>query len=178
MLIDVLCRRETQQLKNAVEILGRKILDFDFAFAGSTIRVPANEMIFDLKGIFAVPTRRLPSLPFSSVCALGIQSGEAPYILGDTFLRSAYVVYDLKNNLIGIAQTNFDSTKSNVVELQASATSIATMSGAAVSSGVPSASSTSKKNAGTSTIPEFDVRRLVVLGLSTGFAVLGGLLLV
>lgn len=163
-------------------------MTFDFTFGGSsgaTIKVPASEMIFDLKGIFFVPTRFLPSnLPFKSVCALGIQSGDAPYILGDTFLRSAYVVYDLKNNLIGIAQTNFDSTKTNVVEFQASATSLPIASGVASSSSVAhtgsgtGATATHSKNAGASTIPEFDVRRLVVLGLSAGFAVLGGLLLV
>ena len=38
-----------------------------------------------------------------------------PYLLGDTFLRSAYVVYDLANNQIGIAPTDFNSTDSNIV---------------------------------------------------------------
>jgi hypothetical protein len=135
-------------------------------------------MILDLKGIFAIPESSLPTLPFKSVCALGIQGGEAPYLLGDTFLRSAYVVYDLKNNLIGIAQTNFGSTKTNVVELQASATSIPNLSGVTGSSSPSTSTSTSTntKNAGAPTIPGFDVRRLVVLGLSAGFAVLGGFL--
>lgn len=36
-------------------------------------------------------------------------------ILGDSFLRSAYVVYDLINNQAAIAQTNFNATDSNIV---------------------------------------------------------------
>jgi hypothetical protein len=40
-------------------------------------------------------------------------------VLGDTFLRSAYVVYDLQNNQISIAQTDFNATSSNVVEITA-----------------------------------------------------------
>jgi hypothetical protein len=169
---------QTQNIYVNCDLRNTAAMTFDFAFGGATIRVPASEMILDLKGIFAIPESSLPTLPFKSVCALGIQGGEAPYLLGDTFLRSAYVVYDLKNNLIGIAQTNFGSTKTNVVELQASATSIPNLSGVTGSSSPSTSTSTSTntKNAGAPTIPGFDVRRLVVLGLSAGFAVLGGFL--
>ncbi|KAH8769539.1 aspartic peptidase domain-containing protein [Hyaloscypha finlandica] len=169
---------QTQNIYVNCDLRNTAAMTFDFAFGGATIRVPASEMILDLKGTFAIPEIDLPSLPFKSVCALGIQGGEAPYLLGDTFLRSAYVVYDLKNNLIGIAQTNFGSTKTNVVELQASATSIPNLSGVTGSSSPSTSTSTSTntKNAGAPTIPGFDVRRLVVLGLSAGFAVLGGFL--
>jgi hypothetical protein len=38
-------------------------------------------------------------------------------LLGDTFLRSAYVVYDLDNNEIAMAQANLNSTDTNVQEL-------------------------------------------------------------
>jgi Eukaryotic aspartyl protease len=159
--------------------LRNTITTINFGFGGSggtTIQVPSSELIFDLTGIFQVPTGSLPTLPFTSVCALGIQSQQSPpYILGDTFLRSAYIVYDLKNNLIGIAQTNFNAGKSNIVEFQAGSTTIPTASGAATSAVV---GVTHTKNAASSTIPEFDVRRLFVLGISAGFAVLGGLLLV
>jgi hypothetical protein len=48
------------------------------------------------------------------------KSAEAPYaLLGDTFLRSAYVVYDLTHAQIGLAQANLNSTTSSVVELSA-----------------------------------------------------------
>jgi Eukaryotic aspartyl protease len=51
-------------------------------------------------------------------CLFGIMSaGDNPNLLGDTFLRSAYVVYDLENNQCALAQTNFDATDSNVTEL-------------------------------------------------------------
>ena len=36
-------------------------------------------------------------------------------MLGDTFLRSAYVVYDIANNEISLAQTDFGSTRSDDV---------------------------------------------------------------
>ena len=43
-------------------------------------------------------------------CTFGVQAaGQNPIILGDTFLRSAYVVYDLENQVIGLAQTNFNA---------------------------------------------------------------------
>ena len=45
-------------------------------------------------------------------------------VLGDTFLRSAYVVYDLANNEISLAQTNFNSTSSHVVEIGSGAGSV------------------------------------------------------
>ncbi|QKX54358.1 uncharacterized protein TRUGW13939_01444 [Talaromyces rugulosus] len=46
-------------------------------------------------------------------CALGIvpTSGHSS-VLGDTFLRSAYVVYDMDNNEISLANTNFNASSS------------------------------------------------------------------
>jgi len=38
-------------------------------------------------------------------------------LLGDTFLRSAYVVYNLDKQEISIGQTNFKSTTSNITEI-------------------------------------------------------------
>jgi hypothetical protein len=110
-------------------------MTFNFGFGGSSsvlIQVPIDEMIFQLEGLFSLDGYVAPSLPFSNVCALGINGQpDEPYILGDTFLRSAYVVYDLKNNLIAIAQTNFNSTTSSVVDFTADATAIPNVSGVA-----------------------------------------------
>jgi len=56
-------------------------------------------------------------------CAFAIEAaGQNPILFGDSFLRSAYVVYDLENQQIGLAQTNFNSNKgsSNVQVFQAS----------------------------------------------------------
>lgn len=110
---------------------------FNFGFGGSNgvaIQVPVDELVFPLSGLFSMDGYAPPDLPFSSACALGINGqGEEPYILGDTFLRSAYVVYDLKNNLIAMAQTNFNSTTSNIVDFTANATAIPNVSGVASS---------------------------------------------
>jgi len=41
-------------------------------------------------------------------------------VFGHTFLRSAYVIYDLDAKLIAISQSNFHmTTPSNIVEVQA-----------------------------------------------------------
>lgn len=51
-------------------------------------------------------------------CIFGIVPADgSSAVLGDTFLRSAYVVYDLANNEISLANTNFNSTEDNIVEI-------------------------------------------------------------
>ena len=52
-------------------------------------------------------------------------------MLGDTFLRSAYVVYDLSNNQISLAQTDFNATKSNVMEIQSGTSGVPDATGVA-----------------------------------------------
>ena len=83
------------------------------------------------------PSSKSPSLRWSShhdengdvphfqngeaACALGIDAAQGrPVLFGDTFLRSAYVVYDLVNNRIGIAQSNFNAGSSNIVAFASS----------------------------------------------------------
>ncbi|KAF1809918.1 Asp-domain-containing protein [Eremomyces bilateralis CBS 781.70] len=77
----------------------------DFTFTKPTISVPMNELIFSSS-----------SDPGSNDCVFGIapSEGSSSVVLGDTFLRSAYVVYDLTNNEISIAATNFNSTESKI----------------------------------------------------------------
>ncbi|KAF2688734.1 acid protease [Lentithecium fluviatile CBS 122367] len=88
--------------------LGEQDGSLEFTFSEPTISVPLNELV-----ITAGYQRGEP------VCILGIgPSGGSISVLGDTFLRSAYVVYDLTNNEIAIAQTNFNATKSDVQEIQ------------------------------------------------------------
>lgn len=83
----------------------------EFGFSGVTISVPYNELV-----ITAAVSRGQP------VCILGIApAGNSISVLGDTFLRSAYVVYDLSNNEISLAQTNFNATTSNVQEISSGA---------------------------------------------------------
>lgn len=125
-----------------------------FSFAGSSnavINVPVSELLRSLRGKYS-------GLPFKNACSLGIKSASSgPYLFGDTFLRSAYVVYDLDNNQIGIAQTNFETTESNIVEAEASATAIPTLTG--VSSGatrVPTAHFTGTGSPATATFSDSD----------------------
>jgi len=80
----------------------------DFTFSSPTIKVALNELVIvartDLRG--------------NDICILGIARAESsPPVLGDTFLRSAYVVYDIANNEISLAQTNFNSTTDNILEI-------------------------------------------------------------
>jgi len=91
----------------------------DFGFGGSggtTISVAFSELaipLYDNQG------HHLTFADGSDACQFGLSpatSGE-PILLGDTFLRSAYVVYDLDSQEIGIAPTVFESKKSNIVEL-------------------------------------------------------------
>jgi hypothetical protein len=122
-------------------MLNNASMTFDFSFGGAnglTIKVPVSELVFNINSsAFATGTSTTPDLPFSSTCAFGIlPAGQNPLILGDTFLRSAYVVYDLSNNLIAIAQTNFNSTTSSIVDFKAGATSIPNVSGVASSASV------------------------------------------
>ncbi|KAL8791463.1 MAG: hypothetical protein Q9213_000080 [Squamulea squamosa] len=73
----------------------------NFAFTSVTIAVPMSELV--------LPGGRSSRLG----CLFGLASANGTVgLFGDTFLRSAYVVYDLENNEISLAQTNFDSTTS------------------------------------------------------------------
>ncbi|KAL3301715.1 eukaryotic aspartyl protease [Colletotrichum asianum] len=110
---------------------------FDFAFYRVTIRVPLEEMVLDNLGPYMdlLEHLRLPYKP----CTFGIQrnslfkkqSSGLAAVLGDTFLRSAYVVYDETNQQVGIAQSNLNSTRSNVIELRADETALPTATGVA-----------------------------------------------
>ncbi|TKA77057.1 hypothetical protein B0A55_04407 [Friedmanniomyces simplex] len=80
----------------------------DFTFSSPTIRVAMKELVI----VAGVDAHNNP------LCIIGISpaDGSTP-VLGDTFIRSAYIVYDMSNNEISIAQTNFNSTSDNIVEI-------------------------------------------------------------
>ena len=80
---------------------------------GPTISVPISEMINDAS--------ITPGATFKDgkpVCSLFVDSvindPSGSIILGDSFLRSAYVVYDLQNNEIALGQTVYNATSSNI----------------------------------------------------------------
>lgn len=130
-------------------------VEFEFQINNNvTITVPSDELVID-----AFEGTTLPSdVPFASTCLFGIQnigsssgsSGSsartADYaILGDSFLRSAYVVYDLSNLQIGLAPANLNSTSTNVQELKAGESNLPAFSG------VASQTASSSSSSGTST---------------------------
>lgn len=144
-------------------------LEFTFTFNGTaTITVPADELVLDELYQDSVPSE----VPFTKTCLFGIQSmGESEEesggtggpegsgssisdydfaILGDTFLRSAYVVYDMDNLEIGLAQANLNSTESNIQELTATSTDLSAFSGVASQTASTSSSGTSPASTSTS----------------------------
>jgi hypothetical protein len=80
---------------------------------GPTIKVQMSQLVLPL----TTTTGQVPKYSNGqTVCQLGIQpAGQLPTLFGDTFLRSAYVVYDLENNQIALAQTDFNAKSSNIV---------------------------------------------------------------
>jgi hypothetical protein len=72
---------------------------------GPSISVPISEMLVDTGVQFEDGTE---------ACYLGIDPIEVTLggaiLLGDTFMRAAYIVYDLENLEIAIAQTNYNAT--------------------------------------------------------------------
>lgn len=98
---------------------------------GPTIKVGVSELVLPL----TLPNGRVPTFSNGdTACQLGIQAaGDLPVLFGDTFLRSAYAVYDLDNNRIALAQTDFNATDSNVVSF------------ASIGAPIPSATSASNE---------------------------------
>lgn len=102
-------------------------VDFQFAGAdGPVIKVPIEEMVSPLflrDGTQATFTTGEPACMFgiSPSSSLG---ADAPILFGDTMLRSAYVVYDLQNYRIGLAQTKFFSNDTNIVPFESFAAQI------------------------------------------------------
>ncbi len=113
---------------------------FNFQFDGVNITVPLKALVVDsldsdvqseLKSNFLTES---DFKGFDKICMFGIGNGgsfvqsdsssEAPKfaLLGDTFLRSAYVVYDLANQQLGLAPAYLNSDDSNVVALKANST--------------------------------------------------------
>jgi hypothetical protein len=89
-------------------------LDYTFGGTGGpTIKVQMSQLVLPI----TTETGEVPRFTNGkTVCQLGIQpAGDLPVLFGDTFLRSAYVVYDLENNKIALAQTDFNATSSNIV---------------------------------------------------------------
>ncbi|KAI1334550.1 aspartic peptidase domain-containing protein [Xylariaceae sp. FL0016] len=167
---------------------------FTFGFAGvdgPQINITMDELVLPLTTGDPI---QFQSGPYKGqdACQFGIQNfSSSPYLLGDTFLRSAYVVYDLENNEIGIAPTDFNSTTSNVVAFASQGAQIPSSAAAPSQDAISQVSSTtsptygasggfqdsSGSNGGSSgaSMPSpFDWSSVFVLGTSMLFTMIGG----
>jgi hypothetical protein len=107
-----------------------------YSFSGAEITVGLSELILD------ATEEGFPT----GTCVFGlVPSQEGLNLLGDTFLRSAYVVYDLENNEISLANTNFNPGDDDILEI---GTGTSAVPGATL---VPSAVSTATGNGATAT---------------------------
>lgn len=131
-------------------------LEVTLRFNGAAaVTVPADELVIDAFDQAEIPDE----VPFEEACLFGIQNlgssvegGEEAQmsfaLLGDTFLRSAYVVYDIDNRQVGLAQANLNSTKSDVQGLSADVASLPAYTGVAKQE-EPSASGSISSTSGT-----------------------------
>jgi Eukaryotic aspartyl protease len=170
--------------------LGNKNGTLDFGFGGHSgpqVSVPMSELVNPIKltnGNFLTDSNG------KQVCRFGI-SAQAPgatnsLLFGDTFLRSAYVVYDLENNQIGLAQAKLNTTDSSVVPFaskgatipSATVAPIATASNAATTTVPTGQSLTAAKGfqsaAGRGLLMPLSMLELIMFTLGVAFFSLGG----
>ncbi|KAA8572440.1 hypothetical protein EYC84_003060 [Monilinia fructicola] len=94
----------------------------NFTFTSPTIQVTMDELVIP---VTSTDGRQLTFTDGTAACLFGIApAGDSTSVLGDTFIRSAYIVYDLANNQISLAQTNFNTTSTNVVEITTGTTAV------------------------------------------------------
>ncbi|KAJ5707001.1 hypothetical protein N7488_006802 [Penicillium malachiteum] len=90
--------------------LKQKDYNITFTFTNFSIISPLSDFIGDGDGETCI---------FNIVPSFGETS-----VLGTNFMQSAYVVYDLSNNEISMAQTNFDVSEENILEIGSGASSV------------------------------------------------------
>jgi hypothetical protein len=116
---------------------------FTFGFGGPggpKVAIAMNALVLDLTLGKAPPFPAGSRYEGQDACMFGIHDfGGPPYILGGTFLRSAYVTFDIVNNQVGMAQTDFNETESQIVAFS--------------SSGAPIPSATAAPNQGETDTP-------------------------
>jgi hypothetical protein len=135
------------------------VINFQFGnLGGPVIAVPISEFVMPNSGTTTFKGGR-------AACSWGlVPDNGSGNIFGDTFLRSAYLVYNIDGQSVGIAQTKFNSTSSNIKEITATdsipgATSTAT--------GAAPASETAGVNPGSLMAASGSVDIATATGIST-----------
>lgn len=90
----------------------------NFTFSSVTISVPMSELVLNILDNNDGGIPETIGGQGVEACVFGIAPAlNTPFQLGDTFLRSAYVVFDIDNSEVSLAQTNFNANGSDVVEI-------------------------------------------------------------
>lgn len=157
----------------------------NFTFSKPVISVPMEELVIP---VTTTSGRTFTFADGTPACLLGIApAGSSIPVLGDTFLRSAYVVFDLANNEISIAQTNFNATSNDVVEIgtgtesvpdatlvQNAVTASAATSGGQIAGtvtvGVTPTSTSTKKGGAVRTAPPMKLGAMAAVGVGIAYA--------
>ena len=113
-----------------------------FKFGSKTITVAMSEIVLE-GGTSSTLDCYLGIAPESS--PTGSSAGTS-YVLGDSFIRNAYIVYDLANNQISLAQTNTEATSSNVLEISTGADGVPDATGSGVTDNSKSSSSSTSSS--------------------------------
>lgn len=94
-------------------------LDFGFnGGSGPRISVPQSELIYP----FGAPSNIGPvnASDGTPLCYLGVIGvNGTKFLIGNTFQRSAYLVYDVDNLQVAMAQARYDVDEENIVEITA-----------------------------------------------------------
>lgn len=88
---------------------------FVFDLSGIKIEVPFSDMLLPVRDLDYKPIKFRNG---KQACQLSMTPGTDKVILGDSFLRSAYVVYDLENYEIAMAPVKFNETKSDIEAIE------------------------------------------------------------
>ncbi|KAK7208231.1 aspartic peptidase domain-containing protein [Myxozyma melibiosi] len=137
----------------------------DFYFSNLTIKVPIANIFYPLTDTAG------EAITFTSgeaACQLSMMdnSDVGTSILGDTFLRAAYVVYDLDNAVIAMAQTKYNVTDTDIVAI----TGTIPASASATGSGASAVVSASASETGDSTKTSSVTASIIISGSSSSAA--------
>jgi len=110
--------------------LASSLFTVEYTFTGITISVPISQLILPQNFSLPISQSVLPQSPSPTQCPFGIQSSTIGVsILGDTFLSSAYVVYDLDNKKAHLAQAVINATSENIVEIGSGPNAVPSVTG-------------------------------------------------